>query len=339
MRREQTEPLPLLNARGELNAPGWARTPVWTYRRRAVGSALRLREWDRLIVTDGRRALGVTLEDDTYLGSLTVWTLDLETGAQRSARRQTPLTLSSTGLSEEPFGSSAASGEGWAAALLNSGTRMALSLHLDGFRERDALDVHLTMPVPGGDVMAAAFPFLKKDRFYYTCKSCGIRAAGTMILGGERYEFGADCAASLDWSRGVLPYRSTAWWGAAWGEAEGKRLALNLGYGISPAREPSENGIFVDGKLRKLDRVAFRIPQKNGREDLTGKWLAVSADRRLEAEFTPDRQREERWNLVVARNEADQLFGHWSGTVIGKDGSRLSFRDLPGFLERRERRG
>ena len=339
MKREVTEGGALLDGQGRLNAPGWARQPVWTYRRGAVPSVLGLKEWDRLIVMNDRMAVGVALADHTYLGSLTVWTFDLATGACQMARRQTPATLGSTGLSEDPAGNFAAAGEGWAAALLSDGEDRALTLHLEKFRGEEPLDAALTLTRPPRDRMAAAIPFLKKDQFYYTCKTCGMEAGGALAVGNDRTAFGPGSTAVLDWSRGVLPHQCSQTWAVAWGEAEGLPLALNLAGGLAPGPEPSENGVFVDGVLHKLDRAAFhlpgdRFPQKPG--DLGGSWQIVSSDKRLSVTFTPERLRQEDWNILLLRTSARQVFGRFSGAVTLTDGRRLTFRDLRGFVERSE---
>ena len=62
---EITQPIPLLNEKGELTQAGWARKPYPIYDRSAVkASALRLKEWDYYLVANDRSQSSIS--DETY---------------------------------------------------------------------------------------------------------------------------------------------------------------------------------------------------------------------------------------------------------------------------------
>ena len=334
MRGEVTERRPLLDEQGRLTAPGWARDALWIW---PGGHAdpLRLKGWNRWIIRGGGMAYGLTLSDHIYQGGLEVWLSDPGSGTNVTARRRLTVPLGSTGLGETPDASAAASGEGWAAAWLTSGDGGLLTLHLDSFRDKEPLDAAFVLEPAKGRRIAAARSFVRQDQFYYTCKTCGIPAAGQVTVGEERILFDASSAVQ-DWSRGVLPYKSSWFWGSAWGEAEGVPFGFNLSSGLGDTLGSTENAVFLADGLQKLDRIAFRIPQKGQKEDLSGRWTAVSNDGRFKAVFQPEGMRQESQNMVVLKSSSEQMFGRFSGRVKLDSGHWTEFRDLSGFVERQK---
>ena len=69
MQHEITKAIPLLNEKGDLTEPGFARSLLPVYRRADVkASPLRLKEWDYYLVSNGRFALALTIADNGYMG-------------------------------------------------------------------------------------------------------------------------------------------------------------------------------------------------------------------------------------------------------------------------------
>ena len=71
----------LLNARGNISEPGWARRQLWQYSRKDITAAKwRIKEWDYYLVNNGRFALALTVADNGYMGMDSVSLLDFEEG-------------------------------------------------------------------------------------------------------------------------------------------------------------------------------------------------------------------------------------------------------------------
>ena len=69
MQHEITAPAPLLNAKGNLTEPGWARSQLLQYNRRAIKAGkLRIKEWDYYIINN--QEFGVAL---TVAGPILIW--------------------------------------------------------------------------------------------------------------------------------------------------------------------------------------------------------------------------------------------------------------------------
>lgn len=83
---EITRSLPLLDAEGNLNEPGYAKTMLPRYRRADIRAGkLRIKEWDYYLVNNGRFALALTVADNGYMGMDSVSLLDFEEGWEITA--------------------------------------------------------------------------------------------------------------------------------------------------------------------------------------------------------------------------------------------------------------
>ena len=81
MEHEITRTLPLLDARGDLTEPGYARRLLPIYRRGDIkASKLRIKEWDYYLINNGRFALALTVDDNGYMGLDSISLLDFQEG-------------------------------------------------------------------------------------------------------------------------------------------------------------------------------------------------------------------------------------------------------------------
>ena len=89
-----------------------------------------------------------------------------------------------------------------------------------------------------------------------------MRASGYFLFDGKRYEFNptADFG-TLDWGRGVWTYDNTWYWGSGNADINGNSFGFNIGYGFGNTSAATENVIFYNGKVHKLDDVTFHIPE------------------------------------------------------------------------------
>ena len=329
---------PLLDGRGRLAMAGWATAPVRVYdRARIAAPRRRIKEWDYYLISDGSRALALTIDDNAYMGMLSASWLDLGAAAERTVSRINPLPLGRTHLPPSAAAGTCflKNGRSFGRFVTEDGVRR-LRFRMENFSAGAALSADLTLTDPPRDSMVIATPFAEDPRaFYYNQKIVGMRASGTVELGAERYGFAPDRAfALLDWGRGVWTYENTWFWSAAMGELGGETFGFNLGYGFGDTSAASENMIFCGGTAHKLAAVDFGIPQRDGRDDYLSPWHFTSSDGRFEAEFRPTLDRAARTDLRLILSDQHQVFGRFSGRAVLDDGTERLFRDLPGFAEK-----
>lgn len=81
MQHEITSIIPLLNENGDLTEPGFARSLLPVYRRKDIKAPkTRIKEWDYYLVSNGRFALALTVDDNGYMGLDSISLLDFAEG-------------------------------------------------------------------------------------------------------------------------------------------------------------------------------------------------------------------------------------------------------------------
>lgn len=339
MQNEITQPLALLDARGHLTQPGWARQPLWRYQRKAIQAPRwRIKEWDyySLFGHEGRFALTLTLADLGYLGLAAVCFVDLEARHFHQVDALIPFPMGRLGLGPD----SDAGRVQWANGSLaldfdyRPGVR---HLHFRAAKLRNALgqrglegEVVLRQP-PALESMNIATAWAENPRaFYYNRKINTMPTDGHFRIGASSYtldaarDFGA-----LDWGRGHWTYRNRWYWGSASGWHQGHALGWNIGYGFTDRSPASENTLFWDGVAHKLADVEFHYDRRN----YLAPWRFSSSDGRFEMEFAPALDRKAHTHLGLIRSEQHQVFGHYSGRVVLDDGRVLQVNRLAGFAE------
>lgn len=340
MQHEITRTGPLLDGKGRLREPGWARRPLLTYERGGVKtSALRLKEWDYYYIGCGDRfGLALTIADNGYMGLDSVSFLDFEEGWEITKSPMQILTRGRKSLSPSSGdGSVRSAGKDYYLAFRRSGSHRILTFKMEGFRDGAPIEGAVTLSDPGTDSIVIATPF-DGDRkaFYYNQKINCLPAEGTVRVGRDTYAFSPENSFGvLDWGRGVWTYKNTWYWGSASGTVAGVPFGFNIGYGFGNTEKASENALFLDGRLHKLSRVQFIIPKKaDGTDDFLSPWRFTSDDRRFEMSFTPVLDRASRTDFKILCSDQHQVFGRYSGRCVLDDGAVLQFRDLFGFAEK-----
>lgn len=153
MQHEITHAIPLLDERGNLTEPGWARRLLPVYdRARVKGGPTGCREWDDYLVMGPGFALALTIADHFYLGLDSISLLDFREGWQMTRCPRRPFPMGRTGLPEtSERGNAAVSGRGYDILFHNDGLNRTLTAHMDAFREGAALDAHIVLrDEPGG---------------------------------------------------------------------------------------------------------------------------------------------------------------------------------------------
>ncbi|MBQ2949278.1 MAG: DUF2804 domain-containing protein [Clostridia bacterium] len=340
MQHEITKAIPLLDERGNLTEPGYARKLLPVYDRAKVkGGFARLKEWDYYYVGNERFGVALTIADNSYMGLDSISFLSF--AGEPWEITKSPMRIFPMGKTSLPptsaQGVSEISGKGYFLKFdVRAGQRI-LTAHMDDFEDGQPIDIDITLTGEPEESMVICTPFEKDGHFYYNQKINCMRAKGLVRLGSEAHTLEPDSAFGvLDWGRGVWTYHNTWYWGSASGLADGVDFGFNIGYGFGDTSAASENMLFYAGKAHKLSQVTFNIPMKDGKEDYLKPWTFTSDDGRFEMDFVPIINRASCTDVKLIKSDQNQVFGHFSGTAVLDDGTKLHIRSLLGFAEKVE---
>lgn len=331
---EVIEPRNLLDGRGNLSEPGWSRHLVQRYDRSKIQVPnWRIKEWDYYLVMGRDFAGAFTISDDGYIGLQSVSLLGL--GDRPWEHTETVLNTFPLGKLKLP--SSSESGETvyedkrlQMRFSAGAGERR-ITCHFERFWKDKPFDCDITLQQPDMESMVIATPWDKPRHFYYNQKINCMRASGWMEFDGVRYTFDPKTDfGTLDWGRGVWTYDNTWFWGSGNCDLDGVPFGFNIGYGFGNTSAATENVIFYDGKVHKLDDITFHIPE----DSYMKPWTFTSSDGRFEMGFVPVLDRAAKIDFKVLVSDQHQVFGRMSGKAVLDDGTVLTIRDVLCFAEK-----
>ena len=338
MQHEITSAIPLLDDRGNLTEPGYAKKLLPVYDRTKVkGGFARLKEWDYYYVGNHRFGVAMTVADNSYMGLDSISFLSFEGTPWEITK--SPMRILPMGKTSLPTSSAAGlttiSGKDYHLTFEVSQGKRVLTGHMDNFKDGQAIEIDLTLTREPEESLVICTPFEKNAHFYYNQKINCMRAEGTVTIGDLVCTFSPeDSFGVLDWGRGVWTYKNTWYWGSASGLCGGADFGFNIGYGFGDTSAATENMLFYAGKAHKLSAVTFHIPMKDGKEDYLSPWKFTSDDGRFEMDFQPVLDRASNTDFKVLGSDQHQVFGRFSGTAVLDDGTRLEISDLFGFAEK-----
>ena len=338
MQKKIIEKGPLLDEEGKLMEAGYATSLIRTYSRSSIrANALRIKEWDYYLISDGKRAAAFTIADNSYMGMYSASWIDLEKPSEITKSVMTVLPKGKTHLpATSETGNVSFTNGSIDISFDNDGRKRRIYLRFPSFDGRDTFWADIRLTDTPRDSMVIATPYADDPKaFYYNQKINCLKAEGEVRIGNEYYLF-KDCAYGvLDWGRGVWTYSNTWYWSSASGAIDGHTFGFNLGYGFGDTSAATENMLFYDGKAHKLEDVKFEIPQTDdGRDDFMGPWSFTSSDGRFEASFDPVIDRASDTNVLVIRSDQHQVFGRFTGKAVLDDGTVIIMKDFPGFAEK-----
>lgn len=329
---------PLLNELGQLNEAGYATSLVRRYDRTTIKAGRsRIKEWDYYLIYNDRFGVALTIDDNSYMGLLSVSFLDFEAKKETTVSPMFWLPFGKTNFpasSEE--GDIAKRVKGASGSFTHESGGRRLKFHLDRFGGSAPFDCDILLTDAPRDTMVIATPFAeKKTAFYYNQKIVAMRASGSFTCFGKTHSFDPENSFGLlDWGRGVWTYENTWYWGAGQGMVDGRKFGFNIGYGFGDVSAASENMLFVDGVCHKLDRLTFNIPVRDGKDDYLSPWTFTSSDGRFETAFTPILDRAACSNVGPLLSDQHQVFGYMDGFVTLDDGSKLKLTHFLCFAEK-----
>lgn len=339
MQIEINRELDLLDDRGQISQPGWARQAFWRYDRSAIrANCLRIKEWDyySLLSHDGRFGLTLTMSDLGYAGLFALCFLDFGRGFYHQVDTLCVLPCGRTGFPADADNGRIAYADKKLRLLFEyENGRRLLRFSAPGMSNGSGdrgLEGEVILTQPAGlESMNIATSWAENRRaFYYNRKINCLPAAGGFSIGPSQYHFDAtkDFGA-LDWGRGFWTYKNRWYWGSASGYVGGKPFGFNIGYGFSDRSPASENALILDGRIHKLGDIEFRFDERNYYKT----WHFVDTEGRFKLDFAPLVDRTADTNLGIIRSRQHQVFGEFSGTVVLDDRTALRLDRFLGFAE------
>lgn len=332
---------PLLNKKGSIINPGYAKTLIWDYNREDINARKsRIKEWDYYYIGNNEGAVCLTVADLGYVGALSATTMDFIKPAQIT---KSSVCLFPMGKIKMPATSVAGdvswkNKDGVEMTFINDGKIRHIYGKYPNFgenKEELSFDIILTDTPP--ESMVIATPFKKKGHFYYNQKINCMRAKGFYKIGNKVYKLSkeSNSLATLDWGRGVWTYDNTWYWGSLQAVLDdGSTFGWNIGYGFGNNEKATENMLFYNGKAHKLDEITFNIPQKaDGKFDYMANWTFTSNDDRFYMDFKPLIDRYAPFDLKIMAMIPHQVFGYFTGYAVLDDGTKLEVSNLLGFAE------
>ncbi|MDK2777912.1 MAG: DUF2804 domain-containing protein [Pseudomonadota bacterium] len=146
----------------------------------------------------------------------------------------------------------------------------------------------------------------------FTQKSAAQVCNGSIRWQQREYDLKAmNTLAAVDWSGGYMR-RETFW---NWGSLscflrDGRRLGFNLAAGVNETGY-SENALWLDGRLIKVDMVDFQFDRYHPSHS----WAMRSADGIIDLHFEPQGRRREKINALVIASNFSQYYGRYHGEI------------------------
>lgn len=339
MQNEITKNTVVPNSDGKIENPGWARYEYMKYNRDNIKAPwFRKKEWDYYLFNTEDFAFAFTISDLGYAGLLSASVIDLKNAKEHTESEVVFLTRG------KKFGLGTSTDHYFAEChtkrldLVFDGENAIRTINctFKNFDGEKNLKADLKVYQPEMESMYICTPWKEKETaFYYNCKMNCLEAEGVVVYGDKEIRINrGECFGCLDWGRGVWTYDNTWYWGTGSGLLNGKLFGINLGYGFSDRTKASENCIYYDKKIHKLDKVKFNIQEnENGEKLYTSPWKVTSNDGTFEADFMPIIDRNAKMNFLVISTDQHQVFGKLTGFAILEDKTKIEFKDFICALE------
>ncbi|UXY54430.1 DUF2804 domain-containing protein [Pseudomonas tohonis] len=163
----------------------------------------------------------------------------------------------------------------------------------------------------------------------YARKVAGVACRGEVHCELGEFDLQAIGAfAHHDWSAGYMRPETFWNWACLSGEAQGRRVGLNLSCGVNETSF-TENCFWIDGELIKVDCVRFAFDRDRPLEE----WRITSADGQVALRFVGTGLHKERLNLGFIASNFKQIFGRFDGVLRPHGRPALEIDGLWGFVE------
>ena len=318
---------PLLDENGNLIEAGYAFDLVRDYDRKAIkGLKTRIKEWDYYYIGDKEFGVALTIDDNSYMGLVSVSVIDYKEKKDVTKSYMRWLTFGEVKFpSTSKDGDVFCEGKKYSMYFSNKNGKRRLVCHMKNVRKGEDFDCDITLESTTNKSMVIATPFFKKRHFYYNQKINLLKAKGSFKLGKLFHQFKKDeTLGVLDWGRGVWTYSNTWYWSSL-------NAYTNDGHGDTS--NASENMFFFDKEAYKLEDVEFVMQlDDKGKPKFLEDWIIKSEDGSIDLMFHPIIDRHSNTNALIIQSNQHQVFGYFRGEIKA-DGKTYFIDNLVGFAE------
>ncbi|MFA6451656.1 MAG: DUF2804 domain-containing protein [bacterium] len=210
--------------------------------------------------------------------------------------------------------------------------KSSADLNLNGDKNlRTTFKVEADMLFPNDYDSISGSQLVNDRRCFYGHKINSMPTEGSVTFGGETSKMsGGSSFGALDFGRGFYPKKMFWHWATGSGRADdGKLIGFNLGYGNSPDNR-TENAVFYDGKITKINAVDCVVPQD---ADLMNPWLVRDKEGLVDLTFKPLKVRYMDTKLGSGYSIGRPSLGLYSGKLATSSGKEIIIKDLFGLYE------
>ena len=338
MQNQITELNDLLDGKGRISQPGYAKKMLYRFNRDSVqANIFGLKEWDFYQISGGDWVLQMTIGHVSYVASFSVTLFNIRTGVHRAFSRMRALPLRNIPMPlnpEEPY-SLEAKGKDYHIAYDVSRDKRKLCMKAKDSK-KGLVDIHIELANdPENEKLVIATPFAKPNQFYLNYKENYYAVTGTAVFGDLKVDFNSSYTALIDWGRGVWPFQHQWFWGNGTGFADGKRFGFNIGWGFGDTSNATENMFFYEGKAYKLGELKVTRDEN----DYMKPWRFASDDGLFDFTMTPVYDNYSQNNVAfIVKTSCHQVWGLFNGEAILPGGERIKVSDLVAFCEHAQNR-
>lgn len=337
MQNEITAKQPLLDSNGNLANPGWCRRNLYDYNieKRSV-SIMRLKEWDFYQISNGKIMLQINFFNISLATCATFGFVDLENGRKFDAMSIELFTPHKNRLNRNGDRPNRTTYRNGKTKIDFDVTEQYHSLKFEGVAKGEKIVASFKCKrLPHHESITIATPFKQQGHFFYTNKINCLETSGTLIAGGEKFDFSPDDTYTvLDWGRGIWPHSNMWYWANGSTKIDGKVFGFELTWGFGDTAKATETALFYDGICSKISDVYLENdPEINN--NWMKDWHFISSDGRLDLTMTPFYDNYSNlmpFNLFGMKTH--QIHGLWNGSVLLDDGTVLEIRDMYAFCEK-----
>lgn len=324
----------LLSKNGYVTNPGYATDLLWEYSRADIkASKLRVKEWDYYLIYNNRYAFSATIADLGYVAFSSAYILDFANSSHITTSIITPFSLGKLHMPTS-YKSGDVLFKNQRAEFFFSidNQNRYIEVTFDNFFRNEHLTGSLCLHqnTDAESIVIAAPSNKNKKCFHLTQKFNCIPTSGLIMLGAKTYFFDEkNTFGTIFRERGVWTYFNKWYWGSGSGKIGDDLFGFNIGYGLTDTSSATENTLFFNNKVHKIEKIYFNIPKNYMKP-----WHFTSSDNRFEMEFVPILDRSDHSNIIIAKSHQHQVFGKYSGTAVLDDGRKIHVKDFLGFAEK-----
>jgi hypothetical protein len=327
MQEEITAPTPILDEKGHVIRPGWARDTYFQYDRSKIKiSPLRIKEWDFWEVFNSHYRVVLNIFDIGFAGFAQFTFTDFETHESINAGMLTLFPKGKTGNPpswryEKPL--RFARGKSFMEFNWVGNNILLKAVFPDALKKKGIKCEFRLQTSPNHDSMVNLIPFKNPSHFVYAVKMQCLPATGNLWLGERTIEFTPDNGSwgCLDWTRAIFPHKNQWKWCTGAGKVNGVSIGFNLDYGFGT--QSSKNMIFYNGKGHHLDEIEYQHDHKH----LDAPLKITGSNGRVDLVLHPKYIEKAGVDILLMAMKGISTYGVFTGTLILDSGEKIQLQE------------